>query len=121
MRFWTTDLSYNDFFNRLTPSRHFGLRAVSTPVVHQCKQIQDSSPAYAHGEIGLDMRVCVCQRTPTNPPFLPYKEGGRWFKSSIAHYGKAARSAVPDRRQYTTCTPLRLDTGEFTRVQIRPN
>jgi hypothetical protein len=23
MRFWTTDLSYNDFFNRLTFSRHF--------------------------------------------------------------------------------------------------
>src|ERR687898_2338186 len=24
MRFWTTDLSYNDFFNRLTSSRHLG-------------------------------------------------------------------------------------------------
>jgi hypothetical protein len=24
MRFWTTDLSYNDFFNRLAPSTSFG-------------------------------------------------------------------------------------------------
>jgi hypothetical protein len=28
MRLWTTDLSYNDFFNRLTPSTHL-LRCIA--------------------------------------------------------------------------------------------
>jgi hypothetical protein len=31
MRFWTTDLSYNDFFNRLANSRKFVYRIVHNP------------------------------------------------------------------------------------------
>jgi hypothetical protein len=58
---------------------------------------------------------------PYEPSVSPLQGGGRWFDSSIAHYGIAARSAVPDRRQYTTCTPPRKDTGEFTRVRSRRN
>ena len=47
----------------------------STPLVHQCRKIRNSSSAYTRCENGLFMQVYGRRRTSVNPSCHPYKEG----------------------------------------------
>jgi len=48
------------------PRPHSNEKVTSTPIVHQCKRMPTSSPAYAHHENGLPMRVRGLYRTQVN-------------------------------------------------------
>src|SRR5918993_89243 len=76
MRFWTTDWSYNDFFNRLSPSKYFGELLEAPLLDHFFKSgLTLVLPLSAYPvspsaiQLGMDktLRILNAHRTPEEP------------------------------------------------------